>query len=58
MLNVINFLVFRITRTVLYSLQAVMAHPDLAEVVSGLHSQPSGLVAAVSLCTGHHGSWG
>lgn len=34
MLNVINFIVFRITRAVLYSLEAVMAAPDTTAIVS------------------------
>jgi hypothetical protein len=33
MLNIINFLVFRITRTVLYSLETVLA-PTPAQIVS------------------------
>ena len=38
MLNIMNFLVFRITRTVLFSLEAALAAPDLALVVSPVRS--------------------
>lgn len=39
MLNIINFLVFRVTRTVLYSLEACMAAPNTAAVVSNSRCQ-------------------
>lgn len=38
MLNIINFLVFRVTRTVLYSLDTCLAAPNATLVVSTLHS--------------------
>jgi hypothetical protein len=35
MLNMINFLVFRVTRGVLFALEICMAAPDPAMIVSG-----------------------
>jgi len=58
MLNTINILVFRVTRTILYSLEACMASPNTALVVSTAAAMPpsqnaSLMCSVCSTCLAH-----